>query len=109
MTANTSPVGQGADEIHEAALKAVKATNFCTKHRLYHGQKYPSCTPQERVIVEIKSGVAMSKYPELANKEEWTPRMLYIHQRGMFIGGLFGSIITGLSIGIIEVVWRYFL
>jgi hypothetical protein len=41
-------------EIQKAALKALKATNYCTKHSLYHGQKYESCTPQERVLVELK-------------------------------------------------------
>jgi len=41
------------DSLHKAALKAIKATNYCTKHSLYHGQKYKSCTPQERVLIEL--------------------------------------------------------
>lgn len=39
----------------EAVKKAVKATDYCTKHQAYHGQKYKTCTPQKRIIVEITS------------------------------------------------------
>lgn len=31
------------------------------------------------------------KYPELANKEEWTPRMVYIHRRAMVLGLCLGA------------------
>lgn len=41
------------DEIDEAAVKAIRATNFCLKHRQYHGQKFKSCTPQRRTLVKI--------------------------------------------------------
>ena len=44
-----------SDLIHEAALKAMEATNLCTKHMQYHGQKTPQCTPQKRVMIEVKS------------------------------------------------------
>ena len=43
------------EKIDQAAVEAVKATNYCTKHSLYHGQKYKSCTPQERTMITIKS------------------------------------------------------
>jgi hypothetical protein len=33
------------------------------------------------------------KYPELANKNEWTPKMMYIHQRAMGLGLTFGFIL----------------
>lgn len=46
----------GASELEQAALKAMKATNYCTKHSQYHGQKYKSCTPQERVMIEVAGG-----------------------------------------------------
>jgi len=49
------------------------------------------------------------KYPELANKSEWTPRMLYIHQRAMILGIIFGFI-QGLGVAfLIYVGWRIFL
>jgi hypothetical protein len=41
-------------QLKKAVLKAVEETNFCTKHRLYHGKKYKSCRPEKRVVVEIK-------------------------------------------------------
>ena len=41
------------DEIDKAAVKAMKATNLCMKHMKYHGQKYASCTPQERVLIKV--------------------------------------------------------
>lgn len=53
--------------VHEAAKKAIKATNFCTKHGLYHGQKYKSCTPQERVLVEVAPRTEQ-KIDELAKR-----------------------------------------
>lgn len=40
-------------QLHKAALKAIKATNLCTKHMQYHGQKYKDCTPQERILIEL--------------------------------------------------------
>ena len=42
-----------ADKIHEAALKAMKATNLCMLHMEYHGQKTKDCTPQKRVMIEV--------------------------------------------------------
>ena len=44
------------DDIDQAAEKAIKATNYCTKHKLYHGQQDKSCTPQERVMIKVSSG-----------------------------------------------------
>ena len=41
-------------KLREAALKAIKATNYCTMHNQYHGQKYENCTPQERILIEVK-------------------------------------------------------
>lgn len=42
------------EEINKIAAKAVKATNLCTLHMQYHGQSTKECTPQERVIIEVK-------------------------------------------------------
>lgn len=42
-------------ELRKAAEKAVELTNYCTKHGLYHGQKYKSCTPQKRVLIEVQN------------------------------------------------------
>lgn len=41
------------DKIHEAAIKAMKATNLCTKHMEYHGQKQADCTTQERQMIKL--------------------------------------------------------
>lgn len=51
----TQPNHTSEDKLHEAALKAIKATNFCTRHTAYHGQKYKNCTPQERVMITLKT------------------------------------------------------
>lgn len=51
------------DEIDKAAVRAMKATNLCTKHMEYHGQKYKSCTPQERVMIKLTN-------PKNRNNEE---------------------------------------
>lgn len=40
-------------QLKEMVLKAVELTNYCTRHGLYHGQKYKSCTPQERTVIEL--------------------------------------------------------
>lgn len=49
------------DEIHKTALKAMRLTNYCTKHGLYHGQKYKNCTPQKRVMIVIKPEIKENK------------------------------------------------
>lgn len=41
-------------QLDEAVIKAIKATNLCTLHMEYHGQKTKKCTPQERTLVKIK-------------------------------------------------------
>lgn len=38
-----------------AILKTLKDTNLCIKHMEYHGQKFKNCTPQKRVLIEVKS------------------------------------------------------
>lgn len=47
----------------------------------------------------------MSKYPELADPAEWTPRMLYIHRRAFLLGKIFGAVIVGMLWLLREIVW----
>jgi len=42
----------------------------------------------------------MSKYPELANRNEWTPRMIFIHRRAMLTGLISGGLM-GLMLGVV--------
>lgn len=60
----SSQRGKTMDEIDKAAIKAMVATNYCTKHGLYHGQKYKSCTPQERKMVRISTPAKDNKESE---------------------------------------------
>lgn len=49
------------DELDKAAAKAMVATNYCTSHKQYHGQKYKDCTPQERVMITVADNDAELK------------------------------------------------
>lgn len=53
-----APLRPSEEELHEMAVKAMVATNLCMKHMKYHGQKTKDCTPQERVMIRLKQGLA---------------------------------------------------
>jgi len=54
MSNTPNPQANTVEEIHNAALKAIELTNFCTLHKLYHGQAEKDCTPEERTLTQLK-------------------------------------------------------